>query len=178
MIEQLIFDTDCISAFLWVGRENLLLKLYAGRIVLPKQVFEELSHPSIPHIKNKIEELNANGDICIQEILTNTEEYELYHELSISPAVGKMAIGKGEAAAIALAKVHGGIIASNNLKDIKPYVDKYGLIHVTTADILAQSLDQCFIDETIGNTIWANMIKRRRLLPAATFSDYLKTSGQ
>lgn len=37
MIEQLIFDTDCISAFLWVGRENLLLKLYAGRIVLPKQ---------------------------------------------------------------------------------------------------------------------------------------------
>ena len=174
MTDQLFFDTDCISAFLWVGRENLLLKLYPGRVILPKQVFDELSHPSIPHIKTKIEELSASGDVSIREILTSTEEYKLYHELTISPVKGEKVIGKGEAAAIALSKVHGGIIASNNLKDIKSYVDKYALNHVTTADILAMSLEAGFIDEATGNTIWGNMIKRRRMMPTATFSEYLQ----
>lgn len=175
MTEQLFFDTDCISAFLWVERENLLLKLYPGRVVLPKQVFDELSHPSIPHIKSKIEGLRASGEVSVQEILANTEEYKLYHALAISPLTGEKPIGRGEAAAIALAKVYGGIIASNNLKDIKPYIEKYSLNHLTTGDILVMSLDAGFIDEAVGNTIWANMIKRRRLLPTVTFSEYLAT---
>lgn len=178
MTDQLFFDTDCISAFLWVGQENLLLKLYPGRVILPKQVFEELSHPSISHIKSKIERLNASGEVSTHEILVGTEEYRLYHELTVSPHHGKKPIGKGEAAAIALTKVYGGIIASNNLRDIKIYVDEYELDHVTTADILVMALDAGFVDEATGNTIWSNMIKRRRLLPTATFSDYLKVSKE
>ena len=61
MTDRLFFDTDCLSSFLWVGQENLLLQLYQGRIVLPKQVFDELSHPSISHIKEKIEALVRAG---------------------------------------------------------------------------------------------------------------------
>jgi hypothetical protein len=38
MTDKLFFDTDCISSFLWVKEENLLLKLYPGIVVLPKQV--------------------------------------------------------------------------------------------------------------------------------------------
>ncbi|UNC91241.1 M78 family metallopeptidase domain-containing protein [Candidatus Contubernalis alkaliaceticus] len=33
-------DNDCVSSFLWVKEENLLLKLYPGRIVLPHEVFD------------------------------------------------------------------------------------------------------------------------------------------
>ena len=54
MTDKLFFDTDCISSFLWVKEENLLLKLYPGAVVLPKQVYDELSNPSIPHIRRKI----------------------------------------------------------------------------------------------------------------------------
>jgi len=36
MTNKLFFDTDCISSFLWVKEENILIKLYPGRIVLPK----------------------------------------------------------------------------------------------------------------------------------------------
>lgn len=174
MTEQLFFDTDCVSFFLWVKQENILLNLYPGRIVLPQAVFAELSNPSIPHIKNKVISLCSNQDISTMDILIGTEEYNLYNELAISPAKGEAIIGKGEAAALSLAKVYGGIIASNNLKDISKYIDKYKLDHVTTGDILVSALNAGIIDEAVGNQIWINMLSKRRLLPTASFSDYLK----
>lgn len=175
MTKDLFFDTDCISSFLWVKREDILIKLYPGKIVLPKQVYIELSHPSIPHIKRKIAQLCSSGDITTQEILTNTDEYNLYHDLAISPPKHEKPIGKGEAAAIALAKTYNGILASNNLKDISKYIQRHHLQHVTTGDILVAALKAGYIDENDGNQIWSNMISRRRLLPTRSFSDYLKT---
>lgn len=174
MTDKLFFDTDCISAFLWVKEENILFKLYPGKIILPKPVFSELSNPSIPHIKRKINELCLSGDVSTKEILVNTEEYKLYCELAISPPKGEKVIGKGEAAAIALAKTYNGIIASNNLKDISKYVEKYNLEHKTTADLLVEALNKGFIDEAAGNQIWTNMIVKRRMLPTATLTEYLK----
>ena len=50
---------------------------------------------------------------------------------------------------------------------------KYSIDHVTTGDILIEALDAGFINEAEGNTIWAGMIRKRRMLPTATFSDYL-----
>ncbi|HHV17631.1 MAG TPA: hypothetical protein GXZ27_02050 [Thermoanaerobacterales bacterium] len=175
MTDKLFFDTDCISSFLWVKEENILLKLYPGRIVLPKQVFEELSNPSIPHIRRKVNELFLNGEISTKEILVGTEEFNLYYNLAISPPKGEKLIGKGEAAAITLAKTYNGIIASNNLRDISKYVEKYGLEHVATGDILVAALNKGYIDEIIGNQIWTNMIRKKRMLPTATFTDYIKT---
>lgn len=34
MINLLFFDSDCISAFLWVNEQNLLTLLYPGKVVL------------------------------------------------------------------------------------------------------------------------------------------------
>ena len=132
-------------------------------------------NPSIPHIKRKVNELCSNGDVATKEILVNTEEYKLYCELAISPPKGEKIIGKGEASAIALAKTYNGIIASNNLKDISKYVEKYELEHITTSDILVAALNEGYIDEQTGNQIWANMISKRRMLPTPTFTEYLKT---
>ena len=175
MTSQLFFDTDCISSFLWVGEENILLKLYPGRIVLPQEVFDELSNPSIPHIKRKVTQLISNQDITTQRIYTDTEEFDLYYQLTIAPPKGEKVIGKGEAAAISLAKVYKGILASNNLKDVSKYIEKYNLDHVTTGDILVAALNKGYIDEATGNQIWSNMLAKKRRLPEASFSDYLKT---
>jgi len=174
MIKQLYFDNDCISSFLWVKEENLLLKLYPGKIVLPHEVFDELSNPSIPHIHRRLIELISNGDITTQRIYTETEEFSLYYQLAIAPPKGEKIIGKGEAAAISLAKVNNGILASNNLKDISRYVDKYNLHHITTGDILVAALNKEYIDENTGNQIWSKMLAKRRLLPEVSFTDYLK----
>ncbi len=109
------------------------------------------------------------------QIMTNTEEYEIYHDLAISPLKGRMVIGRGEAAALALAKVNNGIVASNNLKDISQYIAQFHLAHVTTGDILVESLNQGLIDENTGNQIWAKMVQKQRKLPTPTFSAYLQS---
>lgn len=33
LIDSIFFDTDCISAFLWVKNESLLEKMYSGKII-------------------------------------------------------------------------------------------------------------------------------------------------
>jgi predicted nucleic acid-binding protein len=173
MTDKYFFDTDCLSAFLWVKNENLLIKLYGGRIILPEQVYSELSHPRIPHLKMMTDNLKNNGDISIENIEFDTEEYRIYYKLTRNPDKGFKVIGKGEAAAIALAKTKGGILASNNMRDIQQYVEEYGLEHITTGDILVEALDKKYITEDEGNKIWANMIAKNRKLPNNTFTEFL-----
>ena len=81
MTKDLFFDTDCLSAFLWVGETNILHKLYVGKIIVPEPVYSELSNPSIPHIKKRTDAMIDNKDISVKTINTDTEEYELYTEL-------------------------------------------------------------------------------------------------
>jgi hypothetical protein len=83
MTEELFFDSDCISAFLWVKQENILLNLYPGRIILPQEVFIELSNPVIPHIKNRIAALCSNKDISTKKIFIGTREYDLYLQFQL-----------------------------------------------------------------------------------------------
>lgn len=172
--EKLFFDTDCLSAFLWVNNENILVKLYGGKIVIPSAVYSELSHPGIKHLKRRIDVLKQSKEIIIQSIDSETDEYDLYMKLTKTPEQGKKVIGKGEAAAIALAKVNNGIVASNNLKDVKEYVTSYGLDHLTTGDILVEALEKGIITESQGNTIWSDMLEKRRKLPTNTFTEFLK----
>ena len=67
-----------------------------------------------------------------------------------------------------------GIVASNNLRDISTYLAEYSLKHTTTADILMDAFNRGFITENQGNTIWSNMLAKRRRLGAASFTAYLK----
>lgn len=177
MTEPLFFDTDCLSAFLWINNQSLIAQLYPGRIIIPAQVYEELSIPSIPHLKNRIDSMINSGDASIKHILTNTEEYELYRKLSDSPDKGHVIIGSGEAAAIALAKQYDGILASNNLRDVSVYVSEFELHHKTTGDILKDALDSGLITESDGNQLWQDMLKKRRKLGYPTFSDFLKANS-
>jgi predicted nucleic acid-binding protein len=176
LTEPLFFDTDCISAFLWVDNESILSKLFPGRIIIPKEVYDELSHPGVNRVKGlkaQIDLMLQAGDAAIETIMVGTDTYNLYRKLTVSPDPGHKIIGCGEAASISLAKEKHGILASNNLRDISAYVTEYGLFHLTTGDIMKMALDAGYIDEAQGNIIWANMIARRRKLGYATFSDYL-----
>lgn len=176
MTEPLFFDTDCLSAFLWVNNQSLLAQLYPGRIVIPAEVYTELSTPVTPHLKARVDAMLNSNDARVESIQIGTEEYSLYRKLVSKPDAGHAIIGNGEAASIALAKEKGGILASNNYKDIATYVTEFGLRHVTTGDILKEALEKGLITETVGNQLWQNMINKRRRLGYATFSDYLKAN--
>lgn len=80
-------------------------------------------------------------------------------------------IGKGEASAIVLAKMNDGIVASNNYTDTAFYVRLFGLTQIATEHILIQSVDRKLIDFSWAETIWIEMIAKKRQLPFATFRE-------
>lgn len=173
MTDVLFFDTDCLSAFLWVRNESLLPALYPGKIVIPRPVYRELSNPVVSHLKDRIDTLLNNHQASIQDIPIDSDEYAIYYQLTESPEPGHVMIGNGEAASIALAKKYDGIVASNNLRDIQSYISEFGLRHITTGDILIEAYQKCLITEEEGNRIWSDMLAKRRKLGASSFSAYL-----
>ena len=175
MTKPLIFDTDCLSAFLWVNQQSLLVQLYPGQIVIPSEVLAELSFPGIAHLKARINLMIKNKDVKLASIQTGTEEYQLYRKMTAKPELGHVIIGKGEAAAIALAKVQNGVVASNNLRDVTVYVSEMGLQLKTTGEILKDALDTCLITEADGNKLWQDMLQKRRKLGYPSFTDFLKS---
>ncbi|MBD5449643.1 MAG: hypothetical protein HDR28_05715 [Lachnospiraceae bacterium] len=173
MTDRLFFDTDCLSAFLWVRGESILSQLYPGRIILPAQVYDELKR--VPHLLAKVDVMKNEGNLIVDSMEVGSAEYHDYLRMITAPDAGMRIIGKGEAAGIAMVKERGGTLASNNLRDISSYVEKYGLNHITTGDILIKAMNSGIISETDGNDIWSNMIRKKRMLPTATFTDYIKS---
>ena len=174
MTDDLFFDTDCLSAFLWINDTNILHELYGGRIVLPEPVYQELCNPAVPHIKHRADMMIHSRDVSVKAIELGTEAYTLYSELTRNEK-GRKSIGRGEAGGIALAKTYNGILASNNYKDIAIYIEKYNLKHIDTGRILTEALEKGLITEEDGNVIWQKMLDKRRKLPAGSFTEYLES---
>lgn len=173
MTDDYFFDTDCLSAFLWVRGESILSRLYSGHIILPAQVYNELKR--VPHLLARADMMKDKGDLTVESMEVDSIEYQDYLQMTEKPEKGMRIIGKGEAAGIAMVKGRGGTLASNNLKDVSSYVIRYGLQHITTGEILIEAMNSGIITEAEGNDIWAKMIQKRRNLPSATFTDYIKS---
>jgi hypothetical protein len=75
MTNSLYFDCDCISAFLWVNEQNLLTTLYHGRIVISKPTYDELSYPTTPHLKYRIDQLIRNKQVSLSFIDIDSDTY-------------------------------------------------------------------------------------------------------
>jgi predicted nucleic acid-binding protein len=178
MIDSLFFDSDCISAFLWVNEQNLLVLLYPGMVVIPKPAYDELSYPTTHHLKQRIDYLISKNQASLETIDIGSDAYTLYQKLTTSPDEGHKIIGPGEAASIALAKTNNGVVASNNLKDISSYITEFELKHITTGGILSEALEKGYISEDDGNAIWASMLAKRRKLGASSFSEYIKLKNK
>lgn len=109
LTEKYFFDTDCLSAFLWIREESILSKLYYGKIILPAQVYIELQR--VPHLLARVEALKNSGELSVASMEVGSSEYEDYLKMTTSPEKGMRIIGKGEAAGIAMARQRAGILA-------------------------------------------------------------------
>ena len=171
MTDLYYFDTDCLSAFLWIGGEQLLTRLYPDRIVLPGPVYRELIR--VPFLQERVAELIRQKQIKIVRIPADSAEFSDYVRMTAAPDSGLRIIGKGEAAAIAMVRHRGGTVCSSNFNDVSEYATRYHFRHIGTAEILLEALHRCIISETNGNDIWDRMRHRRRRLPGLSFSEYL-----
>src|SRR5690554_6378425 len=112
LTDPIFFDTDCLSAFLWVRSEHLLSVLYPNRLYIPYETYNEVSR--VPHLKSQVDNMIANQELRIERMSLGSDATKLFTSF-ITTRAGIRAIGQGEAACIALAITKSGILASNNL---------------------------------------------------------------
>ena len=166
------YDTDCLSSFLLTDNWSILESLF-DEIVIPYAVYEELTAKGSPYkIVDNLEFLIGKKFIKINDIDINSVEHRWYDDIRIEYQMNRrFPIGEGELQALALAIPNGGILASNNLSDIKYFVDKYRLPLLTSAYMIADSVDKGQISYEEAELTWKQMQRNRILMPGS-FEDY------
>ena len=79
---------------------------------------------------------------------------------------------------MAYAYCRGGIVASNNLKDVNRYCDERQIQLLTTADVLLQEYQEGRLRLEHVDLTWQHMVQKRNRLPTGTFTEYLKLLGE
>ncbi|GAW30616.1 hypothetical protein [Carboxydocella sp. JDF658] len=164
----LVLDTDVISCFAWVKRMDILEKLYSGKMVVPAEVVYEISNRRVQHLKA---ELTRSVDkkyievVSLQPLGDDGQTFVALRE------TGKY--GSGEAAVMAYAKVNGGTICSNNLRDVLRYCQKYNLALLSTRAIMYDAICKKVISETEAQNVWTEMINKKRQLPCKTIKEVI-----
>lgn len=161
--KKIFYDTDCLSCFLAVNECEILQKLFS-KIIIPTAVESEILDDGTPeHIKNNFHKLVNLEFVEVQRMEIGSPEHELFNDIKKNHEF----MGDGEAAVIALTRENGGVIASNNLKDVKKLVKDFDLNLITTAFILATAYEKCIKTRAELDGIWKRMIinGRKRSLP-------------
>ena len=171
----IVFDTDCISSFLWIKRLDIINTLFPNEIIIPQSVYDELNKIKSPQYRFLFNDLYSQilkENFKLKNIMISDWEFNEYRKL-ISMKNPKR-IGRGEAAAIVMARSLNGTLASNNLRDILPYVGKNKLPYICTEDILYLSYEKSYISIKEGNQIWDDMKRIGRMLPNYDFKEIVR----
>lgn|SRR5690606_25784818 len=161
----ILLDADVIIHFYKAERLSVLQELYKGRLLILDLVLEELlrNRTIAPYVENFLRFR------VIDEYPFPSRDAQILQEY----ATLSKTKGKGESACMAVCRYQNNILASSNLKDIKPYCEQFGIAYLTTMDILAiahkkdlMSLKEC--DDAI-RVILAKQSK----LPYNNLHDYL-----
>ena len=167
-----ILDTDFISSFAWADSIYLLEKLYFEKMIMLDIVKEELTRiPNrIPHIWERIKPAIGRGNII--ELSISPLDERIVKEYSLLRKTGKL--GSGEAAVMAYARFHGGIVCSNNIRDVKHYCLRNNLSFCTVALSMFQAYKQGLIDREKGNSIWQIFLKKKRKVHFSDFQSVIQ----
>lgn len=161
---KIIWDTDALSAFLWINKFKILIDKYAEyENIALEPVIEELKE--VNHLYQRFLAYQQNFTITDLNV-TNIEEIEYFSALTER-------MGVGEAACIAYSKFYNGeYIGSNNLSDIQEECEKEKITIKTTGTILCELVESADLSLTDAEEIWTKMKAKRRKLPECSFNDY------
>ncbi|SDG72270.1 Predicted nucleic acid-binding protein, contains PIN domain [Thermoanaerobacter thermohydrosulfuricus] len=172
----IVFDNDCLCSFSWINRLDILDNLFTTHIVIPDIVMNEISfllnYTSYCYVFYNIEQRIKAQQYRIEQIPVFTPFEKEYKELTDPQR--KMTIGKGEAAAIIIAKRLNGTLASNNLQDILPHIKPNYPPLITTETILYLAYQQKIITMKEGQQILQQMKQRHRFLSTYNFGELIK----
>ena len=172
MNKPVFYDTDCLECFLFVDAGYILEKLFS-KIIIPEQVYNELMVENTPSVVKANFKKLKEGFVEIREIPFASQEFTTYKSIENGfwSETGKVC-GSGESAAMALAHLNNGIVASNNLRDVEEYVESLDIGLITSSMILSRAVEKEIISENTASSLYAGMINNGINLPYDSFSRY------
>lgn len=170
--KPVFYDTDCLECFLFVDAGHILEELFS-KIIIPEQVYSEIMAENTPAIVKKNFKNLKNRFVEIKEISFLSQEYTTYNLIKkgLWSKTGKIC-GSGESAAITLAHLNNGIVASNNLSDVEEYIESLDIELITSSMILSKAVERDIISKENADDLWKGMINKGIKLPKESFSDY------
>jgi hypothetical protein len=134
MPKLILTDADVVSHFISAGEILFLPKIFPIPVKLLDKVYAELSR--WPSRKQEVDNLL---NFRLLEVIPFPEENpEIVKEFFwIQNMLDK---GVGESACMAVARYTKNVLASSNLRDIKPYCERHRIQYLTTMDFLCQAL--------------------------------------
>ena len=169
--DDVLYDTDCLSCFLAVGQCDILQKLF-NKIIVTLIVQNEILNQKTPiEVRENFNYLVKSGFVEIKQMGVGTPEHKCYNNLKKNYSF----LGDGEASVIAMVCKNGGVIASNNIYDVRGLVEDFNLNLITTAFILAKAYEEGIKSRKELDVIWKDMIRngrKRSLPPVKSFTDY------
>ena len=172
LIKPVFYDTDCLECFLFVDAGHILEELFS-KIIIPEQVYSEIMAENTPAIVKKNFKNLKNRFVEIKEISFLSQEYTTYNLIKkgLWSKTGKIC-GSGESAAITLAHLNNGLVASNNLSDVEEYIESLDIELLTSSMILSKAVEKNIVSENAANGLWKGMIKEGIDLPKNSFNEY------
>ena len=170
--KPVFYDTDCLECFLFVDAGHILEELFS-KIIIPEQVYSEIMAENTPAIVKKNFKNLKNRFVEIKEISFLSQEYTTYNLIKkgLWSKTGKIC-GSGESAAITLAHLNNGLVASNNLSDVEEYIESLDIELITSSMILSKADERDIISKENADDLWKGMINKGIKLPKESFSDY------
>ena len=170
--KPVFYDTDCLECFLFVDAGHILEELFS-KIIIPEQVYSEIMVENTPAIVKKNFKNLKNRFVEIKEISFLSQEYTTYNLIKkgLWSKTGKIC-GSGESAAITLAHLNNGLVASNNLSDVEEYIESLDIELITSSMILSKAVERDIISKENADDLWKGMINKGIKLPKESFSDY------
>lgn len=170
--KPVFYDTDCLECFLFVDAGHILEELFS-KIIIPEQIYSEIMAENTPAIVKKNFKNLKNRFVEIKEISFLSQEYTTYNLIKkgLWSKTGKIC-GSGESAAITLAHLNNGLVASNNLSDVEEYIESLDIELITSSMILSKAVERDIISKENADDLWKGMINKGIKLPKESFSDY------
>ena len=80
----IVFDTDCISSFLWIKKLDIINTLFPNEIIIPQTVYDELNKIKIPQYRFLFNDLYTQilkKNFKVKNIMISDWEFNEYRKL-------------------------------------------------------------------------------------------------
>ena len=162
----LIIDNCVLGNLYSAGRLLLLDKLYSGDLIIPTHVLEEASLKR--GLYNEIHTLEKD-EIFKTYTINKIKEIRRFAALERRFKDNGEVEAKGEAAVLTIVDILDATVCSDNISDIKPYIDRHDMELKTTISILYDAYSVEFISFEEGQNILDKIVDDGNKMPVDNF---------